>query len=181
MPTQSLAGRMRGRNLGAHSQQLQPSPRSKAKQGPHGTLLTMDGEMVVTAPLLSCIYIAFLSLLSAMKAKQHTQKKSKKNPLKTNKQTNNIKKKALQELINDSCWILGKPRSAEVQSRNNKYLAKKGQWACAWRRVVRSAGSILPSFPHRANTSGTTGEALPGCSEPSVTSSPRDQPQPSCE
>lgn len=34
-------------------QQLQPSPRNKDKQGTHGTLLAMEGEVILTAPLLS--------------------------------------------------------------------------------------------------------------------------------
>lgn len=94
MLTWSLAGRIRAEAEGQESecpkpqQQLQPSPRSKGKQGTQGTLLTMDGEMVLTAPLLSCTYTAFLSLFSIMKAKQHTPKKQNKTKkCKTNKQT----------------------------------------------------------------------------------------------
>lgn len=37
----------------------------------------------------------------------------------------------LQELISDSCWSLGKSPCAEVQSRNNKYLARRRRAARA--------------------------------------------------
>ena len=114
-----------GRGLGADStwQQLQPGPRSRGKWGTRGTLLTGDGETAPNTPLLTCRYSASRSLFSISKAKQH-----KKNPL--------------QELINDSCWSLGKPRFAEVQSRNNKYLARRRQAARAWQCMARNAGSI---------------------------------------
>lgn len=127
---QSPAGRMgaevEGRGPAANStwQQLQPGPRSRGKQGTRSTLLTEDGETAPNAPLLSCTYSASRSLFSIIKAKQPPPKKP------------------LQELINDSCWSLGKLCFAEVQSKNNKYLARRRQAVRAWRHMVQSSGSI---------------------------------------
>lgn len=98
MLTQSLAGRIRAEAEGQESecpkpqQQLQPSPRSKGKQGTQGTLLTMDGEMILTAPLLSCTYTAFLPVFNYESKTTHTKKTKQNKKSKTNKQTTFKKK-----------------------------------------------------------------------------------------